>query len=76
MCNVLGRSTPFLFPFKEVSKLPENVIAETIYTENGSFDFIQTVTLGEALIALSVFLLLSFLILQWLLETVWRSGRR
>jgi hypothetical protein len=37
-----------------------------------SFYFINSLTLGDALIASSVFLLLAFLILQWLLNSVWR----
>ena len=49
---------------------------EIIQTYHGSFHFIMSVTLGESLIALAVFLLLGFLVLKWLLETVWRGGRR
>lgn len=37
-----------------------------------SLYFVNTVTLGDALIVSAVFLLLAFLVLQWLLNTVWR----
>lgn len=37
-----------------------------------SFYFINSLTLGDALVASSVFLLLAFLVTQWLLNSVWR----
>lgn len=34
--------------------------------------FVSTMTVGDAIVAASMFLLLAFMVLKWLLETVWR----
>lgn len=37
-----------------------------------SFYFINTMTLGDALVTSSIFLLLVFMVLKWFLDTVWK----
>lgn len=40
---------------------------------NGSqFDLVAEVTVGEALVSAAIFLLLSFQVIRWLLDHVWR----
>lgn len=48
---------------------------DTVVLPNGSsFNFAYQMTLGDALVSSGIFLILAFLVLKWLLTTVW--GRR
>lgn len=73
MCASCDDAHPFLFPL-EVIGLPVGTVE--ILTPHGSFQLIESVTLGEMLTVLAVLLLVSFLVVKWLLETVWRKGGR
>lgn len=61
-------------PDEAVTSTAANV--EIVETVHGSFEFVQSVTLGDCLIALSILLLLAFHVLKWLMESVWRRGGR
>ena len=53
--------------------LEEKAQKMEIPMRNGdSFYFINTMTLGDALVASSVFLLLTFMVLKWFLDTIWK----
>ncbi|AIQ15260.1 hypothetical protein PDUR_27910 (plasmid) [Paenibacillus durus] len=51
------------------------ITAVKVPMRNGdSFYLTNTMTLGDAIVASSVFLLLAFLVLKWLLNSVWRRS--
>jgi uncharacterized protein (DUF2062 family) len=71
-------STTYMTAAEQMDTITAYVLKdETRHTEvtllNGdSLTFVSTMTVGDAIVAASMFLLLAFLVLKWLLETVWR----
>lgn len=59
----------------EETPVPVAEVLEVV-TPRGTFTVVQSITLGELLITYSVLLLVAFLALKWLLESVWRRGGR
>lgn len=46
-------------------------VDEVVLPNGSSFNFAYQMTLGDALIASGIFLLVAFLVLKWLLNAVW-----
>lgn len=71
-------STTYMTAAEQMDTITAYVLKDEIrHTEvtllNGdSLTFVSTMTVGDAIVAASMFLLLAFLVLKWLLETVWR----
>lgn len=71
-------STTYMTAAEQMDTITAYVLKDEIrHTEvtllNGdSLTFVSTMTVGDAIVAASMFLLLAFMVLKWLLETVWR----
>lgn len=69
--STVSESTYFLTEAERMNM----ITAIKIPMRNGdSFYFVNQMTLGDAIVASAIFLLLAFLVLQWLLNMVWRRG--